>query len=139
MLDQGSSNLKCAAYGDTHTAAEKTNRGGQNLGYSDDHLTYIQQSTGWGKATLVDPTTPEGYELVFGSTGGANNALGYMGFAFLNVYDVSACAALCNTRQPDPQGGACRYFNIWPAVVDGTLMPFDCLRLILSTVLPHHQ
>jgi hypothetical protein len=75
-LDAGSSNLKCAAYSDTHTAAEKTNTGGQNLGYGDDHLTFIQQSTGWSKKTLVDPTTPDGYDLVFGPVDGANNAPG---------------------------------------------------------------
>jgi hypothetical protein len=63
-------------YGDTHTAVEKTNTGGQNLGYGDDHLTYIQQSTGWSKDTLVKPATPDGYELVFGPTDGANNAPG---------------------------------------------------------------
>jgi hypothetical protein len=74
MLTRAGSNLKCAVYGDTHTAVEKTNFGGQDLGGGG--LTYIKNSSGWSKAELVVPTTPDGYELVFGPTGGANNAAG---------------------------------------------------------------
>lgn len=80
-LDAAFSNLKCAVYSDIHTAAEKTNRGGQDLG--DAGQTFIQQSSGWATKKLEDPATPEGYELVFGPTNGANNAPGYMGFAFM--------------------------------------------------------
>ena len=70
------SNLKCAVYADVHTAAEKTNLGGQQLEAPPAGLTYIQQSSGYAAKTLVDPAVPEGYELVFGPTNGANNAPG---------------------------------------------------------------
>src|SRR6266446_6687155 len=63
-LDQGSSNLKCAVYADIHSAAEKTNLGGQQLAPPPAGLTYIQQSSGYAAKTLVDPTNPDGYELV---------------------------------------------------------------------------
>jgi hypothetical protein len=75
---------------------------------------------------LVDPEAPEGYELVFGPTNGANNAPGYMGFAFLDRYDVDACALECNHRGADGQGGACQYFNIWRAVVNGNPTTYTC-------------
>src|SRR6267378_7608627 len=75
-LDQGGSNLKCAVYADVHSAAEKTNRGGQQLAPLPAGLTYIQQSSGYAVKKLVDPPLPEGYELVFGPTNGANNAPG---------------------------------------------------------------
>ncbi|KAF7369338.1 hypothetical protein MVEN_00262300 [Mycena venus] len=124
------SNLKCAAYGDIHSAAEKLNFGGQQsypqLGNETVPLTYITQSSGWGLKSLLDPDTPDGYELVFGPTGGANNAPGYMGFAFIDKYDVDACAALCNGRGVDANGGGCAYFNIWRAVVNGIPTTYTC-------------
>ncbi|KAJ7486587.1 hypothetical protein FB451DRAFT_1391495 [Mycena latifolia] len=124
------SNLKCAAYGDIHSAAEKLNFGGQasypQVGNETVPLTYITQSSGWAADSLVDPDTPEGYELVFGPTDGANNAPGYMGFAFIDKYDVAACAQLCNTRGADHVGGACQYFNIWRAVVNGIPTTYTC-------------
>ncbi|KAF5371389.1 hypothetical protein D9615_009658 [Tricholomella constricta] len=120
------SNLKCAVYGDVHSAEEKTNRGGQQQIPPPAGLTYIQQSSGWSAKTLTDPDAPDGYELVFGPTGGANNAPGYMGFAFIDKYDVNACAALCNTRGADREGGACQYFNIWRALVDGVPTTYTC-------------
>lgn len=76
------SNLKCALYADTHTAAEKTNFGGQQSEPSPAPLTYIRQSSGYSSKTLVSPTDPSGYELVFGPTNGANNAPG-VGFTCL--------------------------------------------------------
>ncbi|KAJ7118053.1 hypothetical protein C8R44DRAFT_982831 [Mycena epipterygia] len=124
------SNLKCAAYGDLHSAAEKTNFGGQALysqvGNETVPLSFITQSSGWGLDSLVDPTDPEGYELVFGPTDGANNAPGYMGFAFIDKYDVDACAQLCSQRGADPNGGGCAYFNIWRAVVSGIPTTYTC-------------
>ncbi|KAJ6582353.1 hypothetical protein B0H19DRAFT_526848 [Mycena capillaripes] len=124
------SNLKCAAYADIHTAAEKLNRGGQQSYPQDGNetvpLTFITESSGWALDSLVDPDTPDGYELVFGPTGGANNAPGYMGFAFIDKYDVDACAQLCNGRGADPNGGGCAYFNIWRAVVDGLPTTYTC-------------
>ncbi|KAF7334515.1 hypothetical protein MVEN_02281000 [Mycena venus] len=124
------SNLKCAAYGDIHTAAEKLNFGGQQsypqLGNETVPLTYITQSSGWGLSGIKEAVTPDGYDLVFGPTGGANNAPGYMGFAFIDKYDVDACAALCNGRGVDPNGGGCAYFNIWRAVVDGIPTTYTC-------------
>ena len=68
------SNLKCALYADTHTVVEKTNFGGQQSYPSPGPLTYIQDSSGWALSSLADPADPEGYELVFGPTNGANNA-----------------------------------------------------------------
>lgn len=50
----------------------------------------------------------------------------YMGFAFLDKYDVNACAQLCNTRNADPNGGACQYFNIWRALVNGIPTTYTC-------------
>ncbi|KIK61867.1 hypothetical protein GYMLUDRAFT_72930 [Collybiopsis luxurians FD-317 M1] len=125
-LDALFSNLKCALYGDVHDASEKTNFGGQQLYPAPGGLDYIQQSSGWAAKSLVDPATPAGYDLVFGPTGGANNAPGYMGFAFLDKYDVNACATLCNQRGADGVGGACQYFNIWRAVVNGNPTTYTC-------------
>jgi hypothetical protein len=125
------SNLKCALYGDVHTAAEKTNFGGQQLEAPPAGLTFIQQSSGFAADSLVDPADPEGYELVFGPTNGANNAPGYMGFAFLDKYDVDACAQQCNTRGADSNGGACQYFNIWRAVVNGNPTTYTCSMYFL--------
>ncbi|KAJ6534234.1 hypothetical protein B0H19DRAFT_1185596 [Mycena capillaripes] len=130
------SNLKCAAYADVHTAVEKTNFGGQ-ASYTQVNdepvpLTYITQSSGWA-VDFADPDTPDGYDLVFGPTNGANNAPGYMGFALLDKYDVDACALLCNSRDADPNGGGCAYFNIWRAVVDGVPSTYTCSMYYLAT------
>ncbi|TFK67826.1 hypothetical protein BDN72DRAFT_960728 [Pluteus cervinus] len=124
---------KCAAYGDTHTAAEKTNFGGQQLLPPPAGVSYVQQSVGYASATLVDPSVPAGYQLVFGPTNGANQAPGYMGFSFLDKYDVQACANLCNTRGADPVGGVCQYFNIWRALVDGNPTTYSCSFYYLPT------
>ncbi|KAJ7725893.1 hypothetical protein B0H14DRAFT_3169619 [Mycena olivaceomarginata] len=132
------SNLKCAAYGDFHTAVEKINFGGQASYPQDGNetvpLTYITQSSGWrlDQDEVLAPETPDGYELVFGPTGGANNAPGYMGFSFLDKYDVDACALLCNGRGVDSNGGGCAYFNIWRAVVDGIPTTYTCSMYYLA-------
>lgn len=75
-LETEFSNLKCALYADVHSTAEKLNFGGQQLAPPPAGLTFIQDSSGWSSKTLVDPATPDGYELVFGPTNGANNAPG---------------------------------------------------------------
>jgi hypothetical protein len=49
-----------------------------------------------------------------------------MGFVFLDRYDVEACAQQCNARDADPNGGACQYFNIWRALVDGVPTTYTC-------------
>jgi len=77
------SNLKCVLYADTHTAVEKINFGGQQLYQSPGPLTYIQDSSGWALSSLADPADPEGYELVFGPTNGANNVFGVSVCAFV--------------------------------------------------------
>ncbi|CAK5283446.1 unnamed protein product [Mycena citricolor] len=132
------SNLKCVAYGDIHTAAEKVNFGGQTsypqVGNETVPLTFITQSSGWGLDALVEPEDPEGYQLVFGPTNGANNAPGYMGFAFLDKYDVDACALLCNGRGADPVGGGCAYFNIWRALVNGVPTTYTCSMVCVDRV-----
>lgn len=69
---------------------------------------------------------PAGYQLVFGPTGGANNAPGYMGYTALTSYDINACAVACNNRGADPVGGACKYFNIWQGVQPGKPDTFTC-------------
>lgn len=74
--DLPESNLKCALYADVHTSLEKTNRGGQQLLPLPAGTTYIQNSSGFAATALVDPPSPEGYEEVFGPSGGANNAGG---------------------------------------------------------------
>ncbi|KIK63221.1 hypothetical protein GYMLUDRAFT_486395 [Collybiopsis luxurians FD-317 M1] len=120
------SNLKCATYGDIHTAQEKLNFGGQSLsGDPNGPLTYIQQSAGWSSKSLSDPFTPDGYDPL-APLDGANEAPGYMGFVFLSKYDVAACAAECNARDPDPVGGSCKYFNIWRATVYGVPTTYTC-------------
>lgn len=59
-----------------------------------------------------------------------------MGFAFLDKYDVDACAQLCNARGADPNGGGCAYFNIWRAVMRGIPTTYTCsmVRFVLSSV-----
>ncbi|KAE9403666.1 hypothetical protein BT96DRAFT_964469 [Gymnopus androsaceus JB14] len=126
------SNLKCAIYGDVHSAGEKLNWGGQSSYGNDGPLTYIQQSTGWTSKSLGDPTTPDGYEPV-GEFIGANEAPGYMGFVFLDQYDVEACAALCYNRDADAVGGVCQYFNIWRAVVKGVPTTYTCSMYYIPT------
>ncbi|EEB99797.1 hypothetical protein MPER_00430, partial [Moniliophthora perniciosa FA553] len=116
----------CTIYGDVHTADEKTNRGGQQLYPAPGGLTYIQESSGYALKSLVDPDIPEGYEHVFGPLDGANNAPGFMGFAFLDRYDVQACAELCNKRGFDSNGGACKFFNLWRAVYSDKPHTYTC-------------
>ncbi|TFK19518.1 hypothetical protein FA15DRAFT_682923 [Coprinopsis marcescibilis] len=127
------SNLKCAAYGDIHTAVEKTNFGGQQSYPAPAPVIYIQHSSGYVLKDLVDPDVPEGYEYVFGPIGGATSAPGYMGFAFLDRYDVDACAHECNQRGADPAGGSCQFFNIWRAVVDGIPTTYSCVFYYIPT------
>ncbi|KAF7360994.1 hypothetical protein MSAN_01129600 [Mycena sanguinolenta] len=91
---------------------------------ADNRLT-LKAADGESTASLT-PDTPDGYELVFGPTDGANNAPGYMGFSFIDQYDVDACAQLCNGRGADPNGGGCAYFNIWRAVVNGVPTTYTC-------------
>lgn len=83
-LDATHSNLKCAAFSDTHTVVEKTDSGGKQLATKPTGPTYIQQSCGYSSGQLVEPETPEGYELVLGPTNGANNAPGVIFFDFRN-------------------------------------------------------
>ncbi|KAG6905883.1 hypothetical protein DXG01_017103 [Tephrocybe rancida] len=49
-----------------------------------------------------------------------------MGFAFIDKYDVNACAVLCTTRGSDRVGGACQYFNIWRALINGVPTTYTC-------------
>jgi hypothetical protein len=49
-----------------------------------------------------------------------------MGFAFLDRFDVDACAQQCNTRGADAQGGECQFFNIWRALVNGIPTTYTC-------------
>lgn len=49
-----------------------------------------------------------------------------MGYDFIDRYDVDACATLCTTRNPDPMGGACQYFNIWRALINGVPATYTC-------------
>ncbi|KAJ6591484.1 hypothetical protein DFH09DRAFT_1244599 [Mycena vulgaris] len=126
------SNLKCVAYGDPH------NRGKNKLGRPAAHssppsgATYIQNSTGYATVAVPTPAVP-GYELVFGPSSAANSAPGYMGFAFLDKYDPSACAQLCNQRNPDPVTGGCKFFNIWRALVGGVPTTYTCAMYSIPT------
>ncbi|KAJ7446718.1 hypothetical protein FB451DRAFT_1537022 [Mycena latifolia] len=127
------SNLKCVLYGDVHTAAEKVKYGDQKLAPLAPAATFVQYSTGYASFVLVEPAVPEGYELVFGPLSAANNAPGYMGFAFLDKYDPSACAKLCNQRNPDRVNGACKYFNIWRALVGNVPTTYTCAMYSIVT------
>jgi len=120
------SNLKCAAYADRHIASEKTNQGGQQLEDPPADLSYIKGSSGWALKVIPEPAVPAGYSKMFGPSNGANNADGYMGYVFLDRFDVQACADLCDARDPDPHGGRCKFFNIWRAVVDGKPSTYTC-------------
>lgn len=84
-LDAAPSNLICAAYADVHTAAEKTNFGGQQLAALPAGKTFIQDSSGFAAVTLVDPPTPEGYQFVFGPISAANNAPGVLFMYFCHM------------------------------------------------------
>ena len=68
---------KCAAYSDIHTAADKTNFGGQNL---DPYLglTYMQNSVGYALEIPPTPDTPDGYELEFGPINAADSGMGWL-------------------------------------------------------------
>ncbi|EAU87854.1 hypothetical protein CC1G_01501 [Coprinopsis cinerea okayama7 len=126
------SNLKCTAYGDVHTAQEKTNWGRQQSYPAPAPLIYIQHSSGYALKTLEDPGVPDGYELVFEGEK-ANEAPGYLGFTLLDKYDVHACAKQCNEHAPHPDGGSCQYFNIWRAVVNGVPSTYTCALYYLPT------
>jgi len=64
----------------------------------------------------------------------------YMGFAFLDRYDVDACAQQCNARGADGNGGACQYFNVWRAVVDGNPTTYTCSMVgIICPLLSKHS
>ncbi|CAK5283109.1 unnamed protein product [Mycena citricolor] len=120
------SNLKCVLYGEVHGASEKTNFGGQQLAPPPSPPTKIIHSSGFASRAAMEPSVPAGYELVFGPISAANNAPAYMGFAFLDRYDPSACAQMCNQRQADDKGGACKFFNIWRAMVNDTPKTYTC-------------
>lgn len=78
-LDKGPSNLKCALYADVHSAAEKTNFGGQQLAPPSPALTYIEKSSGFALEKDLCETeadTPEGYTLAFGPVSSATEAPG---------------------------------------------------------------
>lgn len=57
-----------------------------------------------------------------------------MGFVFLDRYDVDACAEQCNTRGADPDGGACQYFNIWRALVNGIPTTYTCSMVCFNLI-----
>lgn len=80
-----SSELKCAVYGDIHSTAEKTNRGGQQQLPAPYGLTYIQQSGGFAARSLADPADPVGFEEVFGPEAGAANAPGVSTYICLRI------------------------------------------------------
>ncbi|KAL0571390.1 hypothetical protein V5O48_010578 [Marasmius crinis-equi] len=125
-VDDQKSSLKCAAFGDVHTAEEKTYQGQQG--------SYIQNSSGWVLASDAEEGTyVEGYEQVFGPLTVANNAPHYMGFVLLDRYDPAMCGQECNKRGIDRLGGACKYFNIWRAVVDHKPKSYTCAMYYIPT------
>lgn len=94
----------------------------------------------------ADPEVPTGYQSVFGPVTAANSApfvsksscrvrlwthkSKYMGFDTLDTYDVQACAVACNAAVPDVKGGYCQYFNIWQAVINGTVAQTVCAKVL---------
>ena len=49
-----------------------------------------------------------------------------MGFVLLDRYDPHKCAQECNKRGIDRLGGACKYFNIWRALLKGKPQSYTC-------------
>ncbi|KAF7356530.1 Fruit-body specific protein a [Mycena venus] len=133
LLDLQKSNLKCVVFGDVHTADEKTDYWNRQLSVQPNETISIVNSSGYASLASTELAAPEGYELVFGPISAANNAPGYMGFAFLDKYDESACAKLCDLREPDLVGGACKFFNIWRAVVYGKPKTYTCAMYYAPT------
>ncbi|KAK1233101.1 hypothetical protein PQX77_003741 [Marasmius sp. AFHP31] len=120
------STLKCAAFGDVHTAEEKTFQG--------ENGSYIQHSSGWALERVTqEAIAVEGYEQVFGPVDAANNAPHYMGFVLLSRYDPQRCAQECNKRVIDRLGGACKYFNIWRALKNGKPHSYTCSMYYIPT------
>ncbi|KAI8803374.1 hypothetical protein BJ742DRAFT_503250 [Cladochytrium replicatum] len=128
VLNSEKSNLKCAIYGDVHTAVEKTNFGGQQS-YPEPHdKTCITHSTGWQRKdlrTFKNPATPWGYALTFGPLTAANIAPGIINTILLSQYDIQACADLCSSTA-DSKGRSCVYFNIWRAIENGVPKSYTC-------------
>ena len=80
--------VRCAAYTAAHSGSEKTNFGGQQLLPPPAGKSYVQQSTGYALDSvsgLANPTTPAGYQLVFGPTTGANTSPGVSSCVILRV------------------------------------------------------
>ncbi|KAJ7588433.1 hypothetical protein C8J56DRAFT_1050507 [Mycena floridula] len=50
----------------------------------------------------------------------------YMGFAFLDRYDVDACTQLCNIRGADGSRGVCQFVNIRCAMVNRNPTTYTC-------------
>ncbi|TFK70896.1 hypothetical protein BDN72DRAFT_765850, partial [Pluteus cervinus] len=129
--------VRCAAYTQPHSGSEKTNFGGQQLLPAPAGKTYVQQSTGYALdsvSVLANPTTPAGYQLVFGPTTGANTAPGVSSYpsTTLSQYDVQGCANFCNGQAPDPVGGICQYFNIYQTISGGN-PTYTCATYYLPT------
>ncbi|TFK64854.1 hypothetical protein BDN72DRAFT_901199, partial [Pluteus cervinus] len=106
------SKLKCAAYSEVHTTAEKTNFGGQTLiPYMGP--TFIQQSGGIPLLPILQMATTPSYNL--------------------NTYDTQACANLCTAQVADPQYGLCKFFNIYRILEDGIPTTYACNVFALVT------
>lgn len=120
------SNLKCALYGDIHTAAEKTNLGGQQLLPPPAGLTYITNSTGWAANSLAEPAVPSGYEYVFGPVNGANNAPGVSFFRFAFAINKNA-NFLTNSTWVSPSWTNTTSAHVPRCVTHVVLIPWEAL------------
>ncbi|TFK69468.1 hypothetical protein BDN72DRAFT_840320 [Pluteus cervinus] len=130
------SHQKCGLYSQVHSAADKTNFGGQiiepKLG-----RTVIQDSSGWALQTPLTPDTPSGFELVFGPVTAQTSSPQALNSADLPTYDVQACAKLCTNQAPDPTFGACKFFNIYRISGQTMQTAFQCNVFALSTGTEH--
>ncbi|TFK58154.1 hypothetical protein BDN72DRAFT_722058, partial [Pluteus cervinus] len=102
----------CALYSQVHSAADKTNFGGQLL-YPDLGKTFKQDSTGWALETPPTPNTPAGFQLVFGPVTAQTSSPQALNSADLATYDVQTCANICTNQPADPTYGLCKFFNIY--------------------------
>ncbi|TFK70894.1 hypothetical protein BDN72DRAFT_500611 [Pluteus cervinus] len=58
--------IKCAAYGNIHTAGENANSSGQQILPLPTGKTYTQESVVHASTTVLGPPVPDGSDLVFG-------------------------------------------------------------------------
>ncbi|KAF9266586.1 hypothetical protein L218DRAFT_996750 [Marasmius fiardii PR-910] len=82
---------------------------------------------------FAEPPVPENFVEVFGPLNASNSAPGFMGFVFIDSYDVAGCANLCKARDFDSVGGLCQFFNIFQGATSSNTTTFSCSMYYLPT------